>query len=96
MTAGPVAAPARRVCANHPDRSAHALCMSCGKLVCGECATEWDGVNYCVTCLKARRGGDARRTSPLVSLGLAVACVAFFVASTEVMLWLAALLAQLL
>ena len=40
-----------RFCENHPDRHAHALCMSCRKHVCNACATQWEGINYCVTCL---------------------------------------------
>jgi hypothetical protein len=91
-----VAVPARRVCANHPERSAHALCMSCGKLVCGECATAWDGVNYCVTCLAARRGALAGGASLFGGLLLLVACVVFFAASTELLLWFAALCGQML
>jgi hypothetical protein len=29
--------------------------MSCGKTLCDECATEWDGINYCAACLARRR-----------------------------------------
>jgi len=42
-------------CANHPDRPAHALCMSCRRAVCQECATTWDGIHYCSACLARRR-----------------------------------------
>jgi hypothetical protein len=70
--------------------------MNCAKLVCGECATEWDGVNYCAACLAERRGGEKRRASLLGGLVLLFACVLLFAASSELMLWSAALFAQLL
>jgi hypothetical protein len=44
-----------RTCADHPERPVHARCMSCGKTLCDECATEWDGINYCAACLSRRR-----------------------------------------
>jgi hypothetical protein len=39
--------------------------MSCRKTVCAECATRWEGINYCVTCLQARRAGVRTRGSVL-------------------------------
>ena len=53
----------KKYCANHPERLAHSLCMSCRKMVCQECATEWDGINYCVACLKLQRSDSRRRGS---------------------------------
>ena len=53
----------RQHCANHPDRFGHALCMNCRKTVCQECATEWDGINYCVRCLAGRRRASGERSS---------------------------------
>jgi succinate dehydrogenase/fumarate reductase-like Fe-S protein len=65
VTVEPAVLQPRHRCANHKDRPAHAVCMSCRKDVCGECATEWDGINYCVSCLAARRKSERRR-SPVV------------------------------
>ena len=53
----------RQQCFNHPDRYGHALCMTCRKTVCQECATVWDGINYCVRCLAARRRSANTRGS---------------------------------
>jgi hypothetical protein len=54
---------ANLACAHHPDRHAHALCMSCHKGVCHECATTWDGINYCTRCLAEQRRSAAPRAS---------------------------------
>ncbi len=62
-------------CANHPDRPGRALCMKCRKTVCQECATQWDGINYCVSCLKERSEkkstGDGRGAWVWMSLAVA-------------------------
>ncbi len=47
-------------CTNHPDRSAWARCMSCQKVLCQECATEWEGINYCIACLASKRTGSGQ------------------------------------
>lgn len=47
-------APARsaiRHCKNHSDRQAYAVCKSCHSPICAECATRWNGINYCQPCL---------------------------------------------
>ena len=40
----------------HPARPAFAVCMSCAKPLCQECATQWDGIWHCAKCLAAKRG----------------------------------------
>jgi hypothetical protein len=52
-----------QTCAHHPERNGFALCMSCQRVVCEECATTWDGVNHCRPCLVAIRASLERRTS---------------------------------
>ena len=52
-------------CANHLEREALGVCVGCRKLVCAECTTKLDGINYCVGCIAAmaparRAGPDAR------------------------------------
>lgn len=64
-----------QLCANHPDRPAWALCMACHKRICQECATQWDGINYCTSCLEQRRGAPRERSavgSWLLVSGMAV------------------------
>ena len=77
----------RQSCINHPERYGHAVCMTCRKTVCQECATEFDGVNYCVACLLKRRSG-ARGGPPLLGWVLVAAVsTALFLAGPSVMVW---------
>lgn len=39
-------------CKNHPDRSGIGQCVQCRTVICFECSTRYQGINYCVTCLK--------------------------------------------
>jgi hypothetical protein len=91
----PVRGAARHVCANHPDRPAHAVCMTCRKTVCGECATEWDGINYCVSCLAARRGSGRGRRHYVGAVLLVAASLLFFGLAARLMVWLGVVVASL-
>lgn len=52
-------------CINHPAVHAHALCVGCEARICSECATHWEGMNLCVSCLRKRTGvAVGRGTSP--------------------------------
>ena len=55
-------------CAHHPDRPGHALCMECRRVVCEECATDWQGINYCAPCL-ARKAAGGRSRADLARAG---------------------------
>jgi hypothetical protein len=44
-----------RHCAHHAERPAHALCMTCRKALCQECASTWEGIYYCAVCLAHQR-----------------------------------------
>ena len=70
--------------------------MDCHKVLCAECVTEWDGINYCARCL-ARRGRRlrSRRSWPGLLLILAV-CAGLFWISTRLMVWSGVLAASLL
>lgn len=57
-------------CANHPDRPAVAVCVTCHKPVCAECSTRWEGMHHCVSCLAARRAAARGRSTALRTLGL--------------------------
>lgn len=83
---------ARRTCAHHPDRPGHALCMACRKALCRECATEWDGINYCASCLAQRRRSVAARGSLLGWLGLVLAVGLLFLGLPHVVVWAGVLL----
>ena len=77
----------RYLCANHPERPGHALCMACRKVVCQECATEWDGINYCVACLAERGKAAAPRSSLFGWITLLAASGLLFYASVHLMAW---------
>jgi hypothetical protein len=81
-------------CAHHPDRHGFALCMSCRKVVCQECATTWDGVNHCRSCL-AERGATAsapRRVRAWVAC--AVFCAVALPLLARGLAWSAAMVAR--
>ena len=70
-----------RPCANHPDRPALALCKSCGKAVCQECTTTWEGIYYCGPCLREKRGAKGGGGSLLSWLVMLAAAALLFFAS---------------
>lgn len=79
-------------CANHPDRYGHAICMSCRKTLCQECATEWDGIFHCAACLGARRTVSATRGAGLGYVLVTVACGILFLIGPKLLIWGATLL----
>jgi hypothetical protein len=83
-------------CVHHSDRPAHALCMSCGAAVCQECATTWDGINHCASCL-AKRGQarERRRSWPALLLVLAASAGLFWLGA-KLMVWAGAVAAAFL
>ena len=81
-------------CAHHPERPAHALCMSCQRAVCQECATTWEGINYCAPCL-ARRRRPAKASTPWAGWVLVLASAAgLFWVVTRLMVWAGVLVAD--
>jgi hypothetical protein len=82
----------RSNCVNHPDRYGHAVCMTCRKTVCQECATEWDGVFYCSACLVGRRKAARTRAPVLGYLLVGLATAALFAAGPRLLVWGATLL----
>lgn len=82
-------------CAQHPGRRGFALCMACRRVMCQECATTWEGVNLCRSCLAAKgaRAAPPRRLGTFIGW---VACAALlFLAAGRCMAWSAALAARL-
>jgi len=74
-------------CANHADRYGHAICMSCRKTLCQECATEWDGIFHCASCLAARRTSSSARGKGLGFVLVAGACAALFFLGPRLLVW---------
>ena len=48
-------------CTNHPDREGVGVCVSCRSVVCVECSTRIDRMNYCIQCLQAAAPGGAAK-----------------------------------
>jgi len=82
-------------CRNHPDRRGFAICMSCRKVVCQECATAWDGVNYCRSCLESRGASAASGGAFRAWVGWALFCAVLFIAASRALAWSAAMVARL-
>jgi hypothetical protein len=82
-------------CANHPERAAHAVCMACRKTVCQECATEWDGINFCAACLSGRREQSRGRSVPVVWVAWGISVAALTGALCYVTVWAASLFARI-
>lgn len=82
----------RSNCVNHPDRYGHAVCMTCRKTVCQECATEWDGVFYCSPCLAGRRKASATRAPVMGYLLVVLAAAALLAVGPKLLVWSATLL----
>jgi hypothetical protein len=82
-------------CANHPDRAASALCVDCRRSICQECATQWDGINYCVHCLARRGRGVHQQRHPMGWVFLSLFAVFFFWLAVRTMLWVGGLITSL-
>ena len=79
-----------RIGVHHPERAGFATCMSCRQVVCQECATTHDGINYCRPCLGAlhQRAGETTRWRMVVTqLTQLVALIVLFVAAAWLMSW---------
>ena len=79
-----------QLCAHHPERAGFALCMSCRLVVCQECATTRDGINYCRPCLAkthavAGTAGPWRRI--MAGLAMVAASLALFLLCARLMVW---------
>ena len=86
-----------KTCAHHPERAGFATCMQCRQVVCQECATTWDGINYCRRCLE-KRGASTTQASglPRIANGVAVgmALLVLLIASVRLLPWAVALMAS--
>jgi hypothetical protein len=48
-------------CQNHPDREGIGICVGCRSVVCVECSTKIDRMNYCIQCLQSASASGAER-----------------------------------
>ena len=82
-------------CSFHDARPAFARCMSCSKMLCQECATQWDGIWHCAECLAHKR--EARRgRAPVFSwISVVAASLLLLYLGARVMVWTGAVIAGL-
>jgi hypothetical protein len=69
--------------------------MSCRKMLCQECATQWDGIWHCATCLGAKRGASVAKSPVLGWLGVVFVSLLLLFTGARVMVWAGALIAGL-
>ena len=51
-------------CGTHPDREGVGICVSCRTVVCVECSTRVDRMNYCIRCLQAAVEPERKAENP--------------------------------
>src|SRR5207248_9380568 len=51
-------------CQNHPEREGIGVCVRCRRVVCAECSTKIDRMNFCTGCLAAITADPRRRARP--------------------------------
>ena len=84
-----------RWCVFHEERPAYAVCMSCAKTLCQECATQWDGIWYCAACLGAKRDTVRHHSHAGGWIAVALALIITLFLGAKFMVWTGALLAGL-
>jgi hypothetical protein len=82
-------------CVHHPERSAFAVCMTCKRTICQECATQWDGIYHCAPCLAKQRTSAVERSPILGWIAVIAASLLLLFLSARVMVWSGALFAGL-
>jgi hypothetical protein len=82
-------------CSVHDQRPAFARCMTCTKMLCQECATQWDGIWHCATCLAAKRGSAVQRSPLFAWIAVVMLSLTMLFAGARVMVWTAALVTGL-
>ncbi|MDP9194451.1 MAG: B-box zinc finger protein [Acidobacteriota bacterium] len=87
--------PTTQRCSAHEQRPAFARCMTCAKMLCQECATQWDGIWHCASCLGSRRGAVVQRSQFFGWVAVATLSLLMLFAGARVMVWMAAMIAGL-
>src|SRR5689334_19900472 len=71
-------------CGTHPDREGVGICVSCRAVVCVECSTKIDRMNYCIRCLQSASapGREKKKENPTVDrlTGIPLLIGSFFIA----------------
>src|SRR5262245_34131455 len=77
MAFGPQTAPGAYRCRHHPDRPGVGVCVRCRSVICAECSTKIDRMNFCTSCLatlsagpRARAAEDALRAAASPARGI--------------------------
>jgi uncharacterized membrane protein YgdD (TMEM256/DUF423 family) len=69
--------------------------MTCGRALCQECATQWDGIWHCAACLGAKRGAKVERSPVFSWVGVVLVSGILLFAGARMMVWAAAVIAGL-
>lgn len=69
--------------------------MACAKTLCQECATQWDGIWHCASCLAAKRAVLVKRSPWLGYLSASGVALLLLYLSARLMVWTGALIASL-
>ncbi len=69
MAFGPGSVVSDYRCRNHPERDGVGICVRCRRVVCVECSTKVDQMNFCTACLAAISAAPARAGRPEASVG---------------------------
>ncbi len=69
--------------------------MACTKMLCQECATQWDGIWHCAACLAAKRGTTTQRSPVLSWFAVVAVSLGFLYLGARVMVWTSAVIAGL-
>ena len=83
----------RQSCAEHPERHAHAVCMACRKILCQECTTLWEGINYCQQCVGQLAAAPVRRARPVGAVAMFTLTILLALALTRLAVSLGVLIA---
>lgn len=67
--------------------------MSCAKMLCQECATQWDGIWHCAACLGAKRTTAVERSPVLAWIGVVLASLTSLYLGARLMVWSGAVIA---
>ncbi|HYI07848.1 MAG TPA: hypothetical protein VEK57_02150 [Thermoanaerobaculia bacterium] len=69
--------------------------MKCTKMLCQECATQWDGIWHCASCLGTARGATVERSPVFAWIGVVGLSLLFLYLGARVMVWTGAMIAGL-
>lgn len=83
-------------CANHPEREGIGICVGCRSVVCVECSTKIDRMNYCIRCLQSAAVPERAQEDPGADRALGIPLLLGSFAVTAALFALAGFLMALL